>query len=180
MSLKGQIKAFVASASWLERSDSFRDLASLNANSFNRDCRPDPLTQLCFVELHLHPPNSPFLHRWTFTLIAVPGVIESPELVFGDSPKRSRGDQLIAWLAHRLHSSRPVLDKANRSSGGSFRGTGVAAGLDVLAEVKRRLACACSPKSTQSVQAAPVAEVVGVLQIPPVFWPPERLLNRGR
>jgi 2-dehydro-3-deoxyphosphooctonate aldolase (KDO 8-P synthase) len=57
-------------------------------------------------------------------------------------------------------------DKANRSSGGSFRGPGVADGLEVLAEVKRRFGLPVLTDIHESQQAAPVAEVVDVLQIP--------------
>ncbi len=36
-------------------------------------------------------------------------------------------------------------DKANRSSGASFRGVGMAEGLSILAEVRNAWACPCSP-----------------------------------
>ncbi len=57
-------------------------------------------------------------------------------------------------------------DKANRSSGGSFRGPGVEEGLSVLAEVKQRYSLPVLTDIHESQQAAPVAEVVDVLQIP--------------
>ena len=57
-------------------------------------------------------------------------------------------------------------DKANRSSGSSFRGPGVEGGLAVLAEVKQRLGLPVLTDIHESQQAAPVAEVVDVLQIP--------------
>jgi 2-dehydro-3-deoxyphosphooctonate aldolase (KDO 8-P synthase) len=57
-------------------------------------------------------------------------------------------------------------DKANRSSGGSFRGPGVDEGLAVLAEVKQRFGLPVLTDIHESQQAAPVAEVVDVLQIP--------------
>ena len=57
-------------------------------------------------------------------------------------------------------------DKANRSSGGSFRGPGVEEGLEVLAEVKQRFGLPVLTDIHESQQAAPVAEVVDVLQIP--------------
>ncbi|MFM7265802.1 MAG: 3-deoxy-8-phosphooctulonate synthase, partial [Cyanobium sp.] len=53
-----------------------------------------------------------------------------------------------------------------RSSGRSFRGPGVAEGLAVLAEVKRRFGLRVLTDIHESHQAAPVAEVVDVLQIP--------------
>ena len=98
----------------------------------------------------------------TFTLIAGPCVIESPELVFEIAEK-------VKAITDRLgidYIFKASFDKANRSSGGSFRGPGVAAGLDVLAEVKRRFGLRVLTDIHESVQAAPVAEVVDVLQIP--------------
>ena len=98
----------------------------------------------------------------TFTLIAGPCVIESPELVFEIAEK-------VKAITDRLgidYIFKASFDKANRSSGGSFRGPGVAAGLDVLAEVKRRFGLRVLTDIHESVQAAIVAEVVDVLQIP--------------
>lgn len=57
-------------------------------------------------------------------------------------------------------------DKANRSSGGSFRGVGMAEGLDILAEVRERLQVPVLTDVHESAQAAPVAEVVDILQTP--------------
>jgi 3-deoxy-D-manno-octulosonic acid (KDO) 8-phosphate synthase len=41
-------------------------------------------------------------------------------------------------------------DKANRSSGDSFRGPGMEEGLRILAEVKRQSVCRCSPTCTNT------------------------------
>ena len=57
-------------------------------------------------------------------------------------------------------------DKANRTSGGASRGVGMAAGLDILAEVKSRHGCPVLTDVHESQQCGPVAEVVDVLQIP--------------
>jgi 2-dehydro-3-deoxyphosphooctonate aldolase (KDO 8-P synthase) len=98
----------------------------------------------------------------SFTLIAGPCVIESPELVF------SVAEQMKA-ITDRLginYVFKASFDKANRSSGGSFRGPGVAEGLAVLAEVKRRFGLPVLTDIHESQQAGPVAEVVDVLQIP--------------
>jgi 2-dehydro-3-deoxyphosphooctonate aldolase (KDO 8-P synthase) len=57
-------------------------------------------------------------------------------------------------------------DKANRSSGSTFRGPGVHEGLEVLAEVKQRFGVPVLTDIHESQQAAPVAAVVDVLQIP--------------
>ena len=102
--------------------------------------------------------------RWTvsFILIAGPCVIESPELVFEVAER-------VKAITERLgitYVFKASFDKANRSSGGSFRGPGVAEGLEVLAEVKRRTGLPLLTDIHESQQAAPVAAVVDVLQIP--------------
>ena len=97
-----------------------------------------------------------------FTLIAGPCVIESEDLVF------TIAEQVQA-ICQRLgidYIFKASFDKANRSSGRSFRGPGVAEGLAVLAEVKRRFGLRVLTDIHESHQAAPVAEVVDVLQIP--------------
>lgn len=57
-------------------------------------------------------------------------------------------------------------DKANRSSVESFRGPGIDAGLQVLSEVKSQLGVPLVTDIHEPWQAAPVAAVVDVLQIP--------------
>lgn len=57
-------------------------------------------------------------------------------------------------------------DKANRSSSTSFRGIGMEAGLRVLEEVKQAFGFPIVTDIHESDQAAPVAEVVDLLQIP--------------
>lgn len=57
-------------------------------------------------------------------------------------------------------------DKANRSSGKSFRGPGLQEGLRVLAQVKRETGLPVLTDVHSEEQCAPVAEVVDVLQIP--------------
>lgn len=57
-------------------------------------------------------------------------------------------------------------DKANRSSIRSFRGPGLDKGLEILAEVKARFGVAILTDVHEPYQAAPVAEVVDVIQIP--------------
>ena len=95
-------------------------------------------------------------------LIAGPCVIESPEMVFEIAGQ-------VKEITDRLgitYIFKASFDKANRSSGSSFRGPGVAGGLEVLAEVKRRFGLPVLTDIHESHQAAPVAEVVDVLQIP--------------
>ena len=57
-------------------------------------------------------------------------------------------------------------DKANRTSLKSFRGPGIEEGLKVLAGIKQRLGVAVLTDIHEANQAAPVAEVADVLQIP--------------
>ncbi len=57
-------------------------------------------------------------------------------------------------------------DKANRTSGGAFRGGGLEAGLSVLAAIKEEFGVPVLTDIHESWQAKPVAEVVDVLQIP--------------
>ena len=57
-------------------------------------------------------------------------------------------------------------DKANRTSMSSFRGPGLTRGLDALASVKHRVGCPILTDIHEPAQAAPVAEVADVLQIP--------------
>lgn len=57
-------------------------------------------------------------------------------------------------------------DKANRSSIGSFRGPGLDKGLEILAKVKNRFGVAVLTDVHEPQQAAPVAEVADIIQIP--------------
>jgi 2-dehydro-3-deoxyphosphooctonate aldolase (KDO 8-P synthase) len=57
-------------------------------------------------------------------------------------------------------------DKANRTSSRSFRGPGLAEGLRVLAAIKRRFGVPIVTDIHEAAEAAPVAEVADVLQIP--------------
>ena len=95
-------------------------------------------------------------------LIAGPCVIES--------------EGLTLEIAHRLRSivaTRPVqlvfkasFDKANRTSGGAFRGVGLDEGLRVLDRVRQETELPVTTDIHESYQAAPVAEVCELLQIP--------------
>ena len=57
-------------------------------------------------------------------------------------------------------------DKANRSSGKSFRGVGLDAGLSIFRQLKARFGVPILTDVHEIAQAAPVAEVADVLQIP--------------
>ena len=97
-----------------------------------------------------------------FTLIAGPCVLESPELVFGMAAAlKAMSERLGIRLLFKTS-----FDKANRSSGGSFRGPGMEQGLEVLAQLKQELGVQLLTDIHESHQAAVVAQVVDVLQIP--------------
>ncbi|MGE3512611.1 MAG: 3-deoxy-8-phosphooctulonate synthase [Vicinamibacterales bacterium] len=97
-----------------------------------------------------------------FVLIAGPCVIES-EAHATDLAGR------IAEITRRLgipYVFKASYDKANRTSGRSFRGPGLDAGLRVLASIKTRLGVPILTDIHEAAQAAPAAEVVDILQIP--------------
>jgi 2-dehydro-3-deoxyphosphooctonate aldolase (KDO 8-P synthase) len=98
----------------------------------------------------------------SFILIAGPCVIESRDLVM-EVAERVKAISEKLGITYVFKAS---FDKANRSSGNSFRGPGFSEGLEVLAEVKRRFGLPVLTDIHESQQAAPVAEVVDVLQIP--------------
>ena len=94
--------------------------------------------------------------------IAGPCVIESPAHVLNMA-------LAIKEIAARCRV--PVVfkasfDKANRTSGRSFRGPGLDAGLAALDEVKIRTGLPILTDIHEPAQAAPVARVADVLQIP--------------
>ena len=57
-------------------------------------------------------------------------------------------------------------DKANRSSVDSYRGVGLDEGLDIFAAVKAEFGVPVITDVHEAAQAAPVAEVADVLQLP--------------
>lgn len=68
-------------------------------------------------------------------------------------------------------------DKANRTSGDSFRGLGLDEGLRVLDTIHRQLGIPVTTDIHESHQAAPVAEVCELLQIPAFLARQTDLLN---
>ncbi len=96
------------------------------------------------------------------TIIAGPCVIESPEhaLMMGrECATRATG----AGLDYVFKAS---FDKANRSSGKSFRGLGMDAGLEVLRQIKNELGVPVLTDVHDVSQVDAVADVADVLQIP--------------
>ncbi len=95
-------------------------------------------------------------------LIAGPCVIESRDLAFEVAGQlkemtRSLGIPFIFKASY---------DKANRSSGQSFRGLGQSAGLDILADIRRDLQVPVLTDVHEREDVAAVAAVVDVLQTP--------------
>ena len=97
-----------------------------------------------------------------FTLIAGPCVIESVDLVM----QVAEAMKLITDRLGIRYIFKASFDKANRSSGHSFRGPGLDQGLEVLAQVKQQLGLPVLTDIHESQQAARVGQVVDVLQIP--------------
>jgi 2-dehydro-3-deoxyphosphooctonate aldolase (KDO 8-P synthase) len=95
-------------------------------------------------------------------LIAGPCVIESRQLAFDTAGALQ---ELCAKLAIPF-IYKSSFDKANRSSGKSFRGPGMETGLEILADVRRQLAVPVLTDIHTEDEVAPVAAVVDVLQTP--------------
>jgi 2-dehydro-3-deoxyphosphooctonate aldolase (KDO 8-P synthase) len=95
-------------------------------------------------------------------LIAGPCVVESETLVVETAGR-------LKEITRRLGVPfifKSSFDKANRSSGASFRGPGMEEGLRVLAEVRRQLKLPVLTDVHEDTPLAEVAEVVDVLQTP--------------
>jgi 2-dehydro-3-deoxyphosphooctonate aldolase (KDO 8-P synthase) len=95
-------------------------------------------------------------------LIAGPCVIESYDSCIRHASR-------LADIARRAQLPlvfKSSFDKANRTSHSSFRGPGLADGLEILARVKREAGVAVLTDIHQPAQAAAAADVVDVIQIP--------------
>lgn len=95
-------------------------------------------------------------------VIAGPCVIESEAHSLGVA-------QTLADIAERLGILlifKSSFDKANRTSGASFRGPGLDGGLRILEKVRSETGLPVLTDVHEPAQAAPVAEVVDVLQTP--------------
>lgn len=100
--------------------------------------------------------------RQSFFLIAGPCVIESEDHAFD-----------LAGRLGEITSSVGVpfifkasYDKANRTSIRSFRGPGLARGLEILGRIRRELGLAVTSDVHEVAQVGPAAEVLDLLQIP--------------
>jgi 2-dehydro-3-deoxyphosphooctonate aldolase (KDO 8-P synthase) len=95
-------------------------------------------------------------------LIAGPCVIEKEQLCFEVAGELKRAcDKLGIFYVFKAS-----YDKANRTSAKSFRGPGIAQGLDVLAKVRRRFGVPVLTDVHTEAQATEAGKVVDVLQIP--------------
>lgn len=94
--------------------------------------------------------------------IAGPCVIQTPELTFAIA------DTLAAlasqWQLPLIFKA--SFDKANRSSGKSFRGIGLHEGLKILDDVKRRTGLPVTTDIHETSQVEPAGQVIDLLQIP--------------
>jgi 2-dehydro-3-deoxyphosphooctonate aldolase (KDO 8-P synthase) len=95
-------------------------------------------------------------------VIAGPCVVESEQLQI-DVAGKLRDDCAALGIPFIFKSS---YDKANRSSGTSFRGPGRDEGLRILAEVKRQIGVPVLTDVHAEADVAEVASVVDVLQTP--------------
>ncbi len=96
------------------------------------------------------------------TLIGGINVIESQDLAF-------QAAEHFVEVTGKLgipYVFKASFDKANRSSVHSFRGPGLEEGLRILQEVKQRFQIPVITDVHEIAQAAPVAEVCDILQIP--------------
>jgi 2-dehydro-3-deoxyphosphooctonate aldolase (KDO 8-P synthase) len=95
-------------------------------------------------------------------VIAGPCVIESEALILATAERlRAIADRLGILLIFKSS-----FDKANRSSGSSFRGPGLEEGLRILEKVRAETGLPVVTDVHTADQVAPVAEVVDVLQTP--------------
>ncbi|HTF15847.1 MAG TPA: 3-deoxy-8-phosphooctulonate synthase [Burkholderiales bacterium] len=95
-------------------------------------------------------------------LIAGPCVVESRQMAFDTaSALKEICKELEVPFIYKSS-----FDKANRSSGKSYRGLGMAKGLEILAEVKRKVGVPVLTDVHDKEDVAEVAAVVDVLQTP--------------
>jgi 2-dehydro-3-deoxyphosphooctonate aldolase (KDO 8-P synthase) len=100
--------------------------------------------------------------RYPFFLIAGPCVIESEQLAIDTAGE-------LKDICARLEIPfiyKSSFDKANRSSGDSFRGLGIDEGLRILSEVKNQIVVPVLTDVHEDTDMQQVASVVDVLQTP--------------
>src|SRR3954470_21159655 len=95
-------------------------------------------------------------------VIAGPDVIESEELAL-------RHAHMLKAITQRLgvpYAFKCSYDKANRTSGKSFRGPGLKEGLRVLRRIREEVGVPILTDVHESSHVGPAAEVVDIIQIP--------------
>jgi 2-dehydro-3-deoxyphosphooctonate aldolase (KDO 8-P synthase) len=107
-------------------------------------------------------PSSPSTKTKSFFLIAGPCVLESNALAVSIAKHLV---ELTADLGIPL-VFKASFDKANRTSGKSFRGPGLAQGLKILAGIKKRFGCPVLTDIHEAAQVKTAARVIDILQIP--------------
>ncbi|MGA2089989.1 MAG: 3-deoxy-8-phosphooctulonate synthase [Endomicrobiales bacterium] len=101
-------------------------------------------------------------NRAPLVVFAGPCVIESEAMTMMIAGQLKKvADMLGIHLVFKAS-----FDKANRSSGSSFRGPGLTAGLAILKKVKKKYGLALLTDIHEPHQAEPVAKVVDIIQIP--------------
>jgi 2-dehydro-3-deoxyphosphooctonate aldolase (KDO 8-P synthase) len=109
--------------------------------------------KLCGFEVGIEQP---------FFLIAGPCVIESEQMALDTAGQLKE----ICAALNIPFIYKSSFDKANRSSGTSFRGLGIDEGLRILSEVKKQLGVPVLTDVHTEAEAPVVASVVDVLQTP--------------
>lgn len=97
-----------------------------------------------------------------WVLFAGPDIVEDEGLVLeaAQELKRITDANGVPWIF------KCSFDKANRTSGKSFRGHGVKEGLAILQKVKEKVGCPVITDVHETIQVKAVAEVADVIQIP--------------
>ena len=120
--------------------------------------------RLCGEEIGLEQP---------MFLIAGPCVIESRDFAIDSAAAIKE----IASKLGLLFIYKSSYDKANRTSGKSFRGLGMDEGLEILSEVKKQVECPVLTDVHASGDVEAVASVVDVLQTPAFLCRQTDLIN---
>ncbi|MDQ8179319.1 3-deoxy-8-phosphooctulonate synthase [Pelagicoccus sp. SDUM812005] len=97
-----------------------------------------------------------------FTLLAGMNVLESRDLALEIAGEYKRVTDKLG-IPYVFKAS---FDKANRSSINSFRGPGMDKGLEIMAEIKEKFDVPLITDVHEPYQAAPVAEVCDIIQLP--------------
>ena len=103
-----------------------------------------------------------FIGDGSLAVIAGPCSLESPEIAL----RTARAVKHLCEERNLLYIFKASFDKANRTSVHAWRGPGLEKGLEQLAEIRSMLNIPVLTDIHESYQAAPVGEVVDVIQIP--------------